>query len=96
MSISLRTTGALPSRGSGAPDLHPLLEVGDDLVRQLRSFGGIWRFVVLVPDRLDQQALLGVAGDDGRPAARRRARVPSRVSSSRPPLTFFASAEWHS
>ena len=76
--------------GRGAhPD--PLLEVGDDLVRQFLLGGHL---DLVVPQCLDQQAALDVAGDNGRAAVAAFAEAP-RVSSSRPPFTFDDLAEWH-
>ena len=65
MSISYLTTLAGPSRGSGGAEGDPLLEVGDHLVGEF-LLGRHLQLIFGLLDGLDEQALLGVAGDEGR------------------------------
>src|SRR6185436_6017207 len=56
--------GALPA-GIGRAALHPRLEVRDHLGRELALRRHL-ELLVLVADRLDEEALVEVARDDGR------------------------------
>ena len=57
---------AARSRGSGAPILTQASKSATTSSASL-ALGGIWRSLVVVADRLDQQAVVEVAGHDRRP-----------------------------
>ncbi|MEI9896780.1 MAG: hypothetical protein WDN28_23700 [Chthoniobacter sp.] len=62
--LPLCSAGGLVAR-IGRAHVHPLLEIGDDLVVEFRRFRRQLQIGIFVTDRLDEQAFRGFAGHDG-------------------------------
>ena len=73
--------------GHGAPILTQAVSVGDGLGRQLAL--GRHLDVALVADRLDQQALVGLAGDDDRAGVAALRAAPRASRAAAPPAVVF-------
>ena len=68
----------------GRAQADPAGEVGDDRVRELRVSLGHPGTSLPVPDRLDEEALLGLAGDEGRAGIAPRAQARPVVERQSP------------